>query len=250
MSHREKTLNSLYKHGKVIQVIKLEDIPKTNYVYAVVNGDNVLQIGKSGHRNKGRLKRVFKGSIPAKHNKAFICGLYPSIVDSDNEYYAIALNEDQDKSKIEGDIHHDMGITTNVRGATLIDDMTNVGIPEFHLFLWERFKEHPRYIQMDKIEKLMAHELYELVTFGSSLITRSSGKCPPITQGDNLEGNVLMCLDKLYLTTIWLKMCNNYFRYGKHSISNSEFEAVKEKYQYQEYGAKFDVFGESPSLRR
>ena len=25
---------------------------------------------------------------------------------------------------------------------------------------------------------------------------------------------------------------------------------AKKKYQYQEYGAKFDVFGESPSLRR
>ena len=245
MSHREKTLNSLNKHGKVIQVITLEDIPKTNYVYAVVNGDNVLQIGESSPGGGGRLKRVFKGSTVAKHNKAFICGLYPFIVGSDNEYYAIALNENQDKSKIERDIHHDMGIKTNVKGATFIDDMTNVGISEFHLFLWERFKEHSTYRKMDEIEKRMALELYELVTFGTSRITRSSGKCQSSRQADNLEGNILMCLNKRYLTIIWLKMCNNYFRYGKHSISNTEFQAVKEKYRYKEYGAPFVVFGKS-----
>ena len=60
------------------------------------------------------------------------------------------------------------------------------------------------------------------------------------------EGNILMCLDESYLTTIWLMMCNNYFRYGNtHLISKSEFKAVKEKYQYQEHGVPFQVFGES-----
>ena len=98
---------------------------------------------------------------------------------------------------------------------------------------------------MDAIEKLMALELYELVTFGKSRITRSSGKCKPSTQADNLEGNILMCLNKRYLTIIWLKMCNNYFRYGKHSISDAEFRAVKDKYHYQEYGVPFEVFGKS-----
>lgn len=245
MSHREKILNSLKKYGKVIRVITLDDIPKTEYIYTVVNGNNVLQIGQSSPGGGGRLKKVFKGSIVSKHNKAFICGLYPSIVDSDNEYYAIALIEGQDKSKIERDIHYEMGITTNVKGATLIDDITNEGIPKFHLLLWERFKEHTTYRQMDEIEKLMALELYELVTFGTSRITRSSGKCPPSRQADNLEGNILMCLNKLYLTTIWLKMCNNYFRYGKHSISDVEFRAIKEKYHYQEHGVPFEVFGKS-----
>jgi len=246
MSHREEILNTLKKHGTVKNVRNLDDIPKTDYIYTVINGDNILQIGKSSPGNKGRLKLVFKGSILGKHNKAFICGLYPSLVGFDNEYYAVALEEYQDKSVIESAIHEDMGIKTNVKAATFIDDLTNKGIPEFHLLIWEKFKEHPRYIQMDKIEKLMALELYELVTFGTSKITRTSGKIKPSKQADNLEGNILKCLDKRYLTTIWLKMCNNYFRYGNaHSISNNEFQEVKEKYKYEERGAPFQVFGKS-----
>ena len=44
---------------------------------------------------------------------------------------------------------------------------------------------------------------------------------------------------------IWLMICKNYFRYGKHSISNDDFQAVKEKYKYQERGYSFDVIGKS-----
>ena len=245
MSYREKILNSFKKHGEIIPVIKLNDIPKSDYIYTVINKDNVLQIGKSSPNGKGRLKKVFKGSIVSKHNKAFICGLYPSIANSDNEYFAISLSDEQDKSKVEIEIHHDMGITTNVHAATLIEGITNVGIHKFHHLLWEKFKEQSLYRQMDKIEKLMALELYELVTFGTSRITRKSGNIISSKQADNLEGNILMCLNKLYLTNIWLMMCKNYFRYGKHSISNDDFQAVKENYKYQERGYSFDVIGKS-----
>ncbi len=99
-----------------------------------------------------------------------------------------------------------MGITTNIKAATFIDKMTNEGITKFHIFLWERFKEHTIYKQMDSIEKLMALELYELVTFGTSRISRTSGKVMSSKHADNLEGNIFMCLDKSYLTTIWLMM--------------------------------------------
>lgn len=246
MSHRKKILNILKNHGNVRQVFTLDDIPKTDYIYTVVNGDNVLQIGKSSPGNKGRLKLVFNGSILGKHNKAFICGLYPHLVGLDNEYYAISLAEHQDKSIVEKSIHKDMGIKTNVKAATFIDNFTDEGIPEFHLLLWDKFKQHPIYKQMDRIEKLMALELYELVTFGTSQITRTSGKTKPSKQADNLEGNILKCLDKRYLTTIWLKMCNNYFRYGNaHSISNIEFQEIKEIYKYEERGSPFQVFGMS-----
>ena len=117
MTHKEKILNSLKKYGKLIEVVTLDDIPKTDYIYTVINGNNVLQIGKSSPGNKGRLKLVFKGSILGKHNKAFICGLYPSVVDLNNKYYAIALTNHQDKTKVENNIHHDMGISTNIKAA-------------------------------------------------------------------------------------------------------------------------------------
>ena len=246
LSHRENVLNSLKKHGDVIQVQTLKDIPTTEYIYTVINSDNVLQIGKSSPGNKGRLKLVFNGSILGKHNKAFICGLYPSLVGANNEYYAIALTDGKDKSIVESAIHKDMGITTNVTAATFIDGTTKERNPEFHKLLWGKFKEHLRYKRMDEIEKLMALELYELVTFGTSLITRTSGAIKASKQADNLEGNILKCLNKLYLTNIWLKMCNNYFRYGNaHTISNAQFQEVKEKYHYEERGAPFQVIGES-----
>jgi hypothetical protein len=245
MSHREKIQNSLKKHGEVIQVLTLNDIPKTDYIYTVINGDNVLQIGKSSPKGRGRLKKVFNGSVLAKHNKAFICGLYPSIMGSNNEYYVVALTKNQNKSIVESSIHQDMGISTNVKAATFIDEISNESIPKFHLLLWERFKKHQIYNQMDSIEKLMALELYELVTFGTSRITRSKGIISS-KQADNLEGNILMNLNKKYLTTIWLKMCNNYFRYGpKHSLSETEFQTIKETYQYKEHGKPFEVFGKS-----
>lgn len=246
MSHKKKLISSLKKYGKVIQVFTLDDIPSTDYIYAVVNGENILQIGKSSPGNKGRLKLVFKGSILGKHNKAFICGLYPSLIDLDNEYYAIALSKGKNKSIVERAIHQEMDISTNVKAATFIDEKTNESIPEFHRYLWERFKKSSAYKQMDSVEKLMALELYELVTFGTSQITRSSGRVVSSKQGGNLEGNILKCLNKLYLTTIWLMMCKNYYRYGAaHSISNAEFQSLKENYEYNEHGSPFKVRGES-----
>lgn len=246
MTHRKKLLASFCKYGNLQKITSLDGIPSTNYIYAVVNGDNVLQIGKSGPKNKGRLKLVFKGSILGKHNKAFICGLYPHISGNNNEYYAISLNEGADKSKVEQLIHGDMGITTNVQAATFIDDLTNKGIIEFHEFLWDKFREIDCYKQMDSTEKQMALELFELVTYGKTKITRSSGKVVTSSQADNLEGNILKCLGKKYLTTVWLKMCNQYFRYGNaHSISPEMFEVVKSTYHYIQRGLPFDVFGKS-----
>ena len=125
---------SFCKYGNLQKITSLDGIPSTNYIYAVVNGNNVLQIGKSGPKNKGRLKLVFKGSILGKHNKAFICGIYPHISGKNNEYYAISLNEGADKSKVEQLIHGDMGITTNVQAATFIDDLTNKGLLNFMSF--------------------------------------------------------------------------------------------------------------------
>ena len=246
MSHRNKILNSLWKYGDVIQANSLNDIPITNYIYTVINGENVLQIGKSSPGNKGRLKLVYKDSIPGKHNKAFICGLYPSLVASENEYYALSLKTDQDKSRIERAIHQDMGITTNVHAATFIDNVVSEGILKFHQMLWVRFQEHPIYDRMDEIEKLMALELYELVTFGTSYITRTSGSIMASKQADNLEGNILKCLNKLYLTNIWIKMSDGYFRYGyAHSITEAEFDKAKENYRYKELGFTFNVHGKS-----
>lgn len=246
MSYKDKVLSSLRKHGDITQITNLKSIPKSDYIYCVINGNNVLQIGKSSPSNGGRLKKIFKGSVLSKHNKAFICGLYPSLVNSPNEFYLVPLTKEQDKSVIENAIHNDMGISTNIQAATFIDEIGNGSISMFHKFLWERFKAHQRYNQMDYIERLMALELYELVTFGTSRITRSSGRCTSSKQADNLEGNILKCLNKGYLTTIWLMMCNNYFRYGPaHTISNDEFQFVKANYSYIEHGAPFNVYGQS-----
>ena len=246
MSHRKNVLKSLEKYGTVKQIRTLSDIPKTDYIYTLVNGDSVLQIGKSGPRSKGRLKLVFRDSIVGKHNKAFICGLYPALTATDNEYYTIALTKGQDKSTVESAVHRDMGITTNIQAATFIDDLAYAGIATFHRALWDKFAQHSNYLEMDEIERLMAYELYELVTFGTSKIKRTSNNFVSSKQADNLEGNILKCLDKRYLTTIWLKMCNHYFRYGNaHAISDVEFRAAKVNYRYEKQGKPFQVIGRS-----
>lgn len=244
--HEKKLFKILSKQGNIIPINSLNDIPKTDYIYTVVNGGNILQIGKSTPTNGGRLKKVFKGSIVGKHNKAFICGLYPSIVNRDNEYFAIALNKSQDKAIIEQIIHLEMGVSTNMNAATLIDDCTNLSIPELHTLLWQRFKKGSIYNRMDSIEKQMALELFELVTLGTTRIKRTSGEITSSKQADNLEGNILKCVDKRYLTTIWLMMCDNYFRYGnKHSINRIDFALEKKRYDYQEKGIPFEVLGHS-----
>lgn len=247
-SHRDKLLSSFRKHGEIAQVRTLNEIPRSDYVYGVVNGDNVLQIGKStaSEKNKGRLKLLMNGSLVGKHNKAFVCGLYPAIAGVHNEFFVVVLKKGDDKAAAESMIHQDMGLTTNTKAATLIDDFGIESLPTYHKALWERFKRTSIYVGMDSIEKAMSLELYELVTFGQSRIKRSSGAIVSSKQGDNLEGNILKCLDKRYLTTIWLKMCNGYFRYGNaHAIPKEEFEKVKKNYHYEEQGRSFTVYGAS-----
>lgn len=246
MSHKTATLRELSTHGRYHQVFSLNQTPVTDYIYVVTNDDDVLQIGKSSPSKKGRLKKVFKGEIPQKHNKAFICGIFPVLSGIDNEYFALPLSTDQNKKTVEAQIHTALGINTDNDAATLIDTLGITGIVDIHLELWDRFKRNQIYIGLDQQEKEMALELLELVTYAKSQITRTSGTVVPSTQGDNLEGNILKCLDKRYLTTIWLKMCNSYFRYGNaHAISQQEFDNKKKIYSYQARGVPFEVLGHS-----
>lgn len=86
----------------------------------------------------------------------------------------------------------------------------------------------------------MAEELFEFVTFATAKISRTSGVVSS-RQGDNLEGNILACVGKRYLINVFQKLTLTYFRYGKHRLSDEEFEAAKFEYQYKPRRAPFEI---------
>jgi hypothetical protein len=245
MTLKNNILNTMGKHGKLKQITDVAQISKKKFIYAVTNGDEVLQVGKTKATSKSRLHKLYRGALAAKDNKAFICGIYPVISGLQNEYYLVELTSEDDLDQIEIEIHADHGIHTNRAAACWFNELGISSIAEVHLYLWSKFKKTIIYKNLDSAEALMGFELYELVTFGKTKVKRTSGKIVSSTQGDNLEGNILKCINKRYLCNIWTRMCQHYFRYGSHKLSLCEFEAIKEEYSYIEHGEKFEVHGES-----
>jgi hypothetical protein len=78
----------------------------------------------------------------------------------------------------------------------------------------------------------MAEELFELVTYATTEITRTSRRVVRSRQGDNLEGNILMNVKKAYLIHIYQKLTKCYHRYGEHKLSDEDFEAILRNYSY------------------
>lgn len=56
-----------------------------------------------------------------------------------------------------------------------------------------------------------------------------------------MNGNILACVDKRYLINVFQKLTNSYLRYGKHRLSDEEFEAAKLKYHYEPHRALFEI---------
>lgn len=92
----------------------------------------------------------------------------------------------------------------------------------------------------------MSEELFEIVTYARTKIHRTS-RIVTSCQGDNLEGNILSCVEKRYLINVFQKLTNSYLRYGKHRMSDEEFEAAKLRYHYEPRRAPFEI--QAPSKR-
>lgn len=114
-------------------------------------------------------------------------------------------------------------------------DFTNAAPPplaDVNHWLWNRAKHSKQYGALSEVEKAMAEELHELVTWGVIRIQRTR-KWQPTTRGDLLEGNTLFCAGKAYLIRVFEKLTDGYLRYGVHRPSDAEFAAACRTYQYR-----------------
>ena len=68
----------------------------------MINGDHVLQIGKSKAKTSSRLHSLLAGARPGIHNKSFLVGLAPEAFGNKNQIY---YSESKDATKDEVEIH-------------------------------------------------------------------------------------------------------------------------------------------------
>ncbi len=239
-SPSEIALQKLQNLGEVYYPGKAQDVRKKEnykYVYLVYNGPNVLQLGKGGYK---RIKKCMRGGLAGKHNKAFICAIGELVLGQPNTYAYVFLPSDRVKDA-EMEIHRCLGVETNKDGATLIAGIEDRSILGIHQALWMQAKDTTLYRALDSIEKQMAEELFELVTYATTKIQRTK-KIVASRQGDNLEGNILEKIGKSYLIDIFIKLTNGYLRYGKHRMDRQEFEDFKRSYSpYISNGKPFEI---------
>ncbi len=209
-----------------------------HYLYMIYNGDDIAQIGKG---SDDRLKKIMRRQIAKKHNKVFISSILEAIKGQANQYAMVNVNSKEEAGILEIKAHQLLGIQTNRDGATLIEGIVSRDIRGIHSELWEKMKSTPKYKNLSEKEKLMAEELYELVTFAHVKVKRSSGKIISSVQGDVLEGNILQNIGKNYLIHIFQKLTENYLRYCKHKLSDHEFNQILNSFNYRPVGREFEV---------
>lgn len=207
-------------------------------VYAVVNGSNILQIG---HGSGKRASLVMRGSLACKHNKAFICSIAEAISGAPNDYFALAFASKDEASKVEKQLHQALGIRTNQDGATVIGGIDCSSIESIHVGLWRLFRQNTTYRALNDGERALAEQLFEIVTFAKTKVTRTS-KTVSSVQGDNLEGNILMRINRAHVIPIYQKITNSYHRYGVHCPSDAEMSKIlSENPRYTPRGERFEI---------
>jgi hypothetical protein len=211
---------------------------KGKYVYMISNGSNVLQIGKGKGK---RMTKCMREGLAGKHNKAFICAIGELVLGQPNTYTYVVPKHNRVKD-LEIMLHKCVGINTNQECATLIEGIECRSMLGTHQALWALAKDTARYKMLDSVEQEMAEELFELVTYATVKIQRTS-RVVSSHHGDNLEGNILKKINKNYLSNVFMKLTDNYLRYGKHRMTNDEFSACKRQYYYEPYGKNFEVYG-------
>ena len=212
-------------------------------IYMISNGSNVLQIGQG---NRKCLCSCMRGGLASKHNKAFICAIAELVFGQPNAYAYVSLASDRVKNA-ERELHQYLGVETNKESATVIEGIECRSILEIHQALWIRAKDTDCYKALDSIEKEMAEELFELVTYATVKIQRSN-RLISSCQGDNLEGNILKKIGKNYLIDVFIKLTNGYLRYGIHRMKPQEFENCKQTYlSYKHHGKPFDFVSKASS---
>lgn len=244
-SFADQALAELARLGSVCSAQSADEMPKRghpgHFVYLVTNGDNVIQLGQG---NAERMRKCTRGELAGKHNKAFICAMSELAFGTPNRYFFVECGPRARAVKAEASIHRALGIRTNRDGATLINGCDSMSIRGIQEYLWPLIKATRQYGTLDDVERLMAEELFQLMTYGQTKVKRSGGVITS-KSGDNLEGNILMNVNKAYLANVFSKLSQSYLRYGKHLLTESEYSSVKKRYEYSPMSAPFIVFGDS-----
>lgn len=225
--------------GNVLYPSRTAEVPEGEFVYLVRNGEDVLQLGKG---DGTRVRKVMRGGLAGKHNKAFVCAIGELVLGRPNGYALLPVPSKAEADAIEERLHRRLGIARNREGATLIGGIEARSITGLHEALWARAKTTDAYRALDPVERLMAEELFELVTYATTRVRRSSGNVISSRQGDNLEGNILMNVGRRYLANVFTKLSGDYLRYGPgHRLTDEEFANAKRGYAYVPTGRPFDV---------
>ena len=217
-----------------------EERPKSPFlVYAVLNGNNILQLG---HGDNARALLVVRGSLAGKHNKAFICSLGEAAIGGSNEYVYIPVPDKDTAKRLEIQVHRAIGIDTNRFAATWLEYFKfPATILEIHQELWRRFVATTKFKNLTDVEKILASQLFEYVTFAKTRIERNI-KTVKSGQGDNLEGNIMKNVERNHLIPIYQKITNLYHRYGIHTPTNAEMSAIlSQPLQYSPKGQPFEI---------
>lgn len=239
-------LEEMARHGAVLRPSGADQVPKTGqFVYLVANRSDVLQLGKG---DGARVRKCARGGLAGKHNKAFICAVGELVLGGKNSYALVDVGSKERASEVEGLLHRAIGVATNRDGATLIAGIPGRSIGAIHQGLWTRVRSHESYQMLDAVERQMADELFEVVTYATIKIRRTSGRVISSCQGDNLEGNILQNAGRCHLTNVFSKLTGQYLRYGKHLLSPTEFAARKADYVHSSCGGRPFVISNVPGL--
>jgi len=240
MSKVERIKAEMSKLGQIYEPMSVAQAPSAGYyVYMVYNGEDIAQIGKG---SADRLSKCMRGSLAKKHNKVFICALLEVLKGGSlNRYCYLPVESTDRATAVEGMLHSCLGVRTNRDGATAIAGITGVSIEDIHCQMWAMFLQTPTYASLSAQEKRMATELFETVTYATIEIRRTSGQIVPSCQGDNLEGNILMNVQKNHLANIFQRLTNSYLRYGKHKLPEAEYLKLLDQYAYEPKGRAFRI---------
>lgn len=149
-SPRTSVLQHFALLGSVELVSDTSQVTGSGYrLYAVFNGDTVLQVGKG---SAGRMKKVMRGSLAGKHNKSFICSMGEVIFARKNTYAYVILPREA-AAAAESAVHAAMGVQTNRQPATWIPGIEARTMEELHVAIWERVQLAPGFQKLDSVEK-------------------------------------------------------------------------------------------------
>ena len=225
------------------QAIKTFD----HVVYGITNGYDILQIGKG---SKARAIKCMRGSLAAKHNKAFICAVYETITGIKNRYFAFPCGSGDEADTLERALHQRFGVSTNGTAACVLSDRIGpLRVDQVHLHLVDRLRITAVFKSLSDREKQLAEQLFDLVTYGATIIERKNASVTS-RQGDNLEGNILVACGRNHLIPVLKKLSGDYLRYGKHAPAPVFFQSLMERqFRYVVQGRPFKLRGDSQARR-